>query len=90
MKITISIPKDVYNKLELDRGAIPRSTYIQEIIKESGSIKRTGAKLSSTIPDLDPENEYEIKERVVVKHKKELSNQGSEEFKSYLNKEELK
>jgi len=36
MKITISMPDEVYNKLEEDRGLIPRSTYIQKIIKESG------------------------------------------------------
>ncbi len=33
MKITISIPKDIYEKLERDRGMIPRSTYIQALIK---------------------------------------------------------
>jgi metal-responsive CopG/Arc/MetJ family transcriptional regulator len=39
MKITISMPDEVYNKLEEDRGLIPRSTYIQKIIKESGSVE---------------------------------------------------
>lgn len=34
MKITISMPKGVYEKLEKDRGLIPRSTYIQKLIGE--------------------------------------------------------
>ncbi len=33
MKITITIPDSVYAKLEKDRGSIPRSTYIQDLIK---------------------------------------------------------
>lgn len=32
-KITLSIPDDVYEKLEGDRGSIPRSTYIQDLIR---------------------------------------------------------
>ena len=33
MKITITIPDSVYAKLEADRGSVPRSTYIQDLIK---------------------------------------------------------
>jgi hypothetical protein len=32
MKITITIPEGVYAKLEGDRGSVPRSTYIQDLI----------------------------------------------------------
>lgn len=36
MKITISIPDKVYRKLEEDRGIVPRSTYIQDLISYNG------------------------------------------------------
>lgn len=36
MKITITIPDVVYRKLESDRGIVPRSTYIQELILKGG------------------------------------------------------
>jgi len=39
MKITISIPKEVYGKLERDRGVIPRSTYIQQLIKDNDEME---------------------------------------------------
>lgn len=32
MRITISMPDEVYDKLEEDRGSVPRSTYIQDLI----------------------------------------------------------
>jgi metal-responsive CopG/Arc/MetJ family transcriptional regulator len=38
MKITITLPKDVYEKLELDRGLVPRATYIQSLIR--GGVKK--------------------------------------------------
>ena len=37
MKITITIPEEVYKKLEVDRGLIPRSTYIQDLVTRGGS-----------------------------------------------------
>jgi metal-responsive CopG/Arc/MetJ family transcriptional regulator len=37
MKITITIPEHIYEKLEDSRGLIPRSTYIQALI--AGSVK---------------------------------------------------
>ena len=33
MKITVTIPDNVYDKLEGDKGLIPRSSFIQELIK---------------------------------------------------------
>jgi hypothetical protein len=33
MKITITLPRETYNKLEKDRGSIPRSTYIQDLVR---------------------------------------------------------
>ena len=33
MKITVTIPDDIYRKLEEDRGLIPRSSFIQELIR---------------------------------------------------------
>ena len=36
MKVTISIPAEIFKKLERDRGVVPRSTYIQELVKGSG------------------------------------------------------
>ena len=32
MKITITMPEGVYEKLEVDRGSVPRATYIQGLI----------------------------------------------------------
>ena len=36
MKITITIPIEIYEKLERDRGLVPRSTFIQELVKGFG------------------------------------------------------
>jgi len=38
MKITITIPDSVWVKLEGDRGLIPRSTWIQELIIGKGKV----------------------------------------------------
>lgn len=73
MKITITIPKEVYDKLERDRGMIPRSTYLQKLIQE-GDFSQEG-------PKLDTEDRYEIKERVVVKPRKELPKEVPKEVK---------
>lgn len=32
MKVTITLPDDIYRKLESDRGRMPRSTYIQCLV----------------------------------------------------------
>jgi hypothetical protein len=44
MRITISMPDEVYDKLEEDRGSIPRSTYIQELIKGGKELSTKGDK----------------------------------------------
>lgn len=36
MKITITIPDEVYAKLESDRGSVPRSRYLQDLIMGAG------------------------------------------------------
>ena len=46
MKITITMPSEVYAKLEEDRGMVPRSTYIQGLI---GGIS-TEASISGSTP----------------------------------------
>jgi len=48
MKITITIPQEVYEKLEVDRGLVPRATYIQQLIR--GVFSKEGPKLESKVP----------------------------------------
>ena len=84
MKITISIPQGIYDKLERDRGMVPRSTYIQSLIRGS-----KGAVLSEEGPKLDSSDEYELKERIVVKpkgSKKELPRQEISKHITYFKK----
>ena len=54
MKITITIPEGVYAKLERDRGSVPRSTYIQDLVM--GSNSKGGVILQSgTMPEIKKE-----------------------------------
>lgn len=39
MKITITIPDEVYGELEKKRGYVPRSTYIQKLITGDTAIE---------------------------------------------------
>ena len=57
----ISMPEEVYDKLEQDRGSIPRSTYIQDLVvgrRESvkpvnaAIVDKSGADLSQAEKDL--------------------------------------
>ena len=50
MKITITIPKEIYDKLESDRGLIPRSTYIKKLI--GGGVKKGGEDLEDINKEL--------------------------------------
>jgi hypothetical protein len=88
MKITISLPQEVFNKLEGIRHLVPRSTYIRGLIldeyeERSRAVLESGFNSKVSYDDskpissfhnygeikLDPEDTYELKERVVVKHK---------------------
>lgn len=40
MKITISIPDELYEKLEHDRGLVPRSTYIQKLVAAADGLEK--------------------------------------------------
>jgi hypothetical protein len=55
MKITISMPEGVYKKLESDRGLIPRSTYIQELIKDSDEVVEVTTKTDEEEFEVDEE-----------------------------------
>lgn len=73
MKVTISIPDKIYKKLEEDRGSIPRSTYIQDLIKGDNAIQPR----------------VELGESVAVskvEKSSEPSKSSTEEFKTYFKK----
>lgn len=99
MKITVTIPDNVYNKLERDRGLIPRSSFIQELIKgwRGSETKRgefsTEASISASKPEdagsspVAPAKEKLdklVKDGVVKRGVKELPSQEVEGFKTYF------
>jgi len=45
-RVMISMPEEVYDKLEQDRGSIPRSTYIQDLV-----VGRRDSKAVDTVVD---------------------------------------
>ena len=58
MRIAISMPDELYEKLEVDRGDVPRATYIQRLIKGvtegqgvTGSISVSKTEGSGSTPD---------------------------------------
>lgn len=66
MKITITIPEGVYAKLEGDRGSVPRSTYIQDLIM--GIISKGGVLVEKgTMPQPKKEEEKVGEEEVEFK-----------------------
>lgn len=78
MKITITIPNEVYDKLERDRGMVPRSTWLQRLIM--GNKKEAKEEKGSKEEVLDKL----VKSGVVKKGAKELPSQGDGEFKTYF------
>lgn len=90
MKVTVTIPDDIYRKLEEDRGLIPRSSFIQELIKgwQNSETKlgefSTEVSISASKPEdagsspVAPANEEECSE--IVKS-------ATEEFKTYFKKD---
>ena len=95
MKITITIPDSVYEKLEVDRGMIPRSTWIQTLVMgyrrtaTEASIKAEPLVVSRELAeDLSKGAEKAldklVKSGVVKKGVKELPSQSVGEFKTYF------
>lgn len=78
MKITITIPNEVYDKLERDRGIVPRSTWLQRLIM--GNKKEAKEEKGSKEEVLDKL----VKSGVVKKGAKELPSQEVEGFKTYF------
>lgn len=78
MKITITIPNEVYDKLERDRGMVPRSTWLQRLImgnkKEAKEVKGSKEEVLDKL----------VKSGVVKKGAKELSSQEIGGFRTYF------
>lgn len=78
MKITITMPDNLYKKLESDRGAVPRSTYIQGLI---------GGQEDGVVVDKLMEKVFPIHTRVKERSKEEFAREATDDEMEEFNKE---
>lgn len=87
MKITVTIPDDIYSKLERDRGLVPRSSFIQQLIKGwRGSVAELG-ELSTGVSTAPSKSEDMGSSPVAPASEEECAEiveSATEEFKTYF------
>lgn len=79
MKITITIPEGVYKKLEEDRGLIPRSTYIQQLIKDNDEVVEVTTKTDGEEFEVGEELSTEVTQDELIKEIKAADKMGNGE-----------
>ena len=74
-KITLSVPDDIYNTLEVSRGSIPRSTYIQGLILSNATEVRFDDDNLEVVEDIE-----EVEEPIEVKEDLPEAKEGFHSF----------